>query len=149
DLAPKKEAKLSPSQVKFLDLAKKHITTKAGAFNLSKEGKLALTQFLTIKDASKFIAGVNGVVSEGLEQMAEKMLQAKDKDPFWDEESLKHVQATAKKGHAWLRLDDGRLSLHLPVTPAVVTKLKRDVLGVNQLADLSRLLDVENLKDKD
>src|SRR5262249_21396305 len=98
DLAPKKEARLSPSETKWLDLAKKHITTKAGVFNLSKDGKLALTQFLTIREVSKFITAANGLISEDFGRMAEdfskpdaKGEKRRPRSP-WDEESLKRMQ---------------------------------------------------------
>jgi len=144
DLTPNDK---DPAEVKKVkDLARKHITIKNGAFYTRADGKLCAYQNLTIKDASKFIAAGNDMVSEALiADEAKKPAPGKpepaNSSPF-DKESQALILKAARDHHAWLKMEPGRLSLNLPMTTATVRNIKRTMYdGLSKLLD-----DIANAK---
>jgi hypothetical protein len=122
--------------VKLLkELLRKHVTIKNGAFYTRADGALCGYQTLTVRDASKFVAGINGKISEGVIADKDKPSDSVDKA------SRELMLKAAGDKHAWVKLEPGRLSADVPMSPEMAKRMKRSAGGVDALADILKAFD--------
>ncbi|HKI36871.1 MAG TPA: hypothetical protein VKA46_33775 [Gemmataceae bacterium] len=138
DLTPDKRD--ADDQKKVKDLFRKHLTIKNGAFYTRADGKLCAYQHITVREVSKLVASANGMISEGL------LADEQGPSMALDKESQAMVLRAARDKHAWLKLEPGRLSATVPMTPASARRLKRGVLGVDDLAEVLQALGADKPK---
>jgi hypothetical protein len=117
------------------ELLRKHVTIKNGAFYTRADGKLCGYQTLIVRDASKFVAGINGHISDAV---------IADKDKPWDSTdraSRELILKAARDKHAWVKVEPGRISADVPMSPEMAKRWRRDALGVDAFADIFKALD--------
>jgi hypothetical protein len=131
DLTPQQTDTAGEKQ--FKELVGKHVTIKNGAFYTRADGKLCGYQTLTVRDASKLVAGVNGMISEA-------MASGKPADSV-DEASLDLLRRAARDKHAWVKLEPGRLSADVPMSSEMAKRTRQGALGVDAFADILKALD--------
>jgi hypothetical protein len=113
------------------------MTVENGSFYTRADGRLCAYQTVTVKDASKLVSACNALYSETI---LAGLSPKKPADPVVAKED-ELIRRAARDGHAWLKLEPGRLSLTLPTTPETAQRLRRDVLGINQLTEVLRGLE--------
>jgi hypothetical protein len=113
------------------------MTVENGSFYTRADGRLCAYQTVTVKDASKLVAAGNAMISESL--LADRPPEKPgDSAADKDEEMIRRA---ASDRHAWLKLEPGRLSLTVPVTPDGARRMKRELLGMSQLEELLKQLE--------
>src|SRR5439155_11377746 len=124
-LAPKEGEKLSEEDKKFYALARKHLRVRKGTFFLGKQGALCGSQVVTVREARKFVEGINGLISDGVAEMTSKALGDKTKKKGnLDEETLRLLQKAARDRHQWITFEPGRVSGTLVGSPQHFARLK-------------------------
>jgi hypothetical protein len=137
-LAPAEDDK--PSTTAYKTLFRKHLTVKNGAFFLNKEGKLCLSQALTLRDRDKFVKELNALLTADMAADVADQLADPEKRGVWDEESLRMIQQACTKQFQWVRLEPGRVSCTLLATPGTISRLKREVLAPKVLDQMREAL---------
>jgi hypothetical protein len=128
-------------QKRFRELLDRHLKVGKCALFTNKDGKLCGYQTITIKNAKKFTADLNAFLCEQLAKWAQDLLDnEKKRGKEWDKETLDLVFEAARNKHQWVRIEPGRVSFTMPGSRAVFTKARRDILGLQQLEDLNKLL---------
>jgi hypothetical protein len=124
----------------------KYIRVKNNGFFLDRDGKLCGYQTLTVSNADRLVADLNALINAEVGKAAAAAL----KDPqlrgeVVTEADLKLWQQAAEHKHAWIKLEPGRFSAVVPMTPELFQKGKDEV--VKQIARLREQAD--KLTDKD
>ncbi len=83
-----------------------------GRFFLNAEGKLSGYQFVTLENASSVVAQANLAISSAI---AKGFVEEKDR-PGLSVQSQRRIQAAAREGHEWIRLDADAIRLRYPLT---------------------------------
>jgi hypothetical protein len=122
------------------ELLRKHLTIRNGAFYTRADGKLCAYQYLTVRDASRFVTGINGMISDSV------LAEISSESRILDRESQEMIRRAARDGHAWLKLEPGRLRADVPMTPASVRRLKHELLEVDRLSKLREALNPDKPK---
>ncbi len=97
------------------------IETQAVGYYREPNGEIGAAQLVTIPNAKQFIRGVNALINEGLTREG---AAPDDNMP----RTLKRIQAAAKEGHQWIRLDGHAIRVTVPVHPGEWQRAKREVL---------------------
>jgi hypothetical protein len=138
---PGPDEKRSEASQKALALRQKHLTIATGKFYLNKDKRLCAWQTVTIRDPQKFAAGLNELISLGMEEIAkETPARPRQKDELSDE-MRRILQKAAHDNYAWLKLDPGRLSVSLPGNAHEFADLKRIALHAMLVKELEQLAD--------
>ena len=130
-LAPEKDD--GPETREEKAFLRKHLTVDIGAFYTRADGKLCGYQYVTVREASKFVAGLNEKISRAI--LKEEPGESKE----FDRESQALIRRAAREGHAWLKLQPGRLTADVPMTGASARRIKRELLDIDRLRDLEDL----------
>jgi hypothetical protein len=121
---------------------KQYVRTRGEAFYVGKEGRLCFVQSLTIADAPKMLTELNERLSSHINTATAQMLSDAEKRPEWmdlETANLLH-KASSEKSYAWLKLEPGRLSLTLPVSPEGATRVKRELFLLRDIEGLRKQL---------
>jgi hypothetical protein len=128
-------------QKRYREWLVKHLTVGKCVLFTNKEGKLCGYQKITLRNAKKFVADVNGFLSEEFAKWAQDLLDnEKKRGKDWDKETLDLVLKAARNKHQWVRIEPGRISFTMPGSQAVFTKAKREILAAQRLEDLCKEL---------
>jgi hypothetical protein len=137
---PKPDDKESEEAKRGRNLLQKHLAIGPGTLFVNPKGKLCGVQTVTLRDAQQFTAGLNELISLGMDQSIGETLARKDRPAdSLDEETLRHLQQAARDRHTWLKLEPGRLSFSLPGTAKTFADFKRMALRDLLVNDLERL----------
>jgi len=118
-----------PRKQKTEKLLQDHLAVGDRAVFLGKDGALSGTQVIHVKQARKFLAGLNELINEEMLEGAEqKLTNAAKPGSKVDVEALKLQQKAAREGHQWLQFEPGRLNIHLVGTPKSFEEIKRGLL---------------------
>lgn len=140
----KVEDKTPEEDRKAIEFLKKHLTIRKGFFVTGEAGRLTYCQPIAVREPGKLVAGLNDRISAGFAGLEEQ-----PKDPIWDAETFQMVQKAGRDRHTWLKLEPGRLSYTMPATPGFVTRLKREMLNLDQVAALRKQIDGLREKPED
>src|SRR5205085_11319676 len=133
DLGLPKEGKESDHDRKSREFAKKHIDVQKGIFFLGKDGQFGGAQTILIHEASKFVDGLNSLVSE---VMADELAKPEKK---YDAATLDLLKKAVTQKHTWFQLEPGRISFTFPGSPQYLASAKREFLeglGVKTLREI-------------
>jgi hypothetical protein len=136
----KQGEKATEKEKQQAELFRKHLSVKKGPFFLNKDGALCGSQVLTIREAKKFIEGVNQIISEEAAEAAEKQLKGTIPRKF-DVETLKMWQNSLKNKHQWVTYEPGRVNFTMLGSPEHFRSIKKDAIENVFLADLRLVVD--------
>jgi hypothetical protein len=118
-------------------LFRKHLVVRSGGLFLNENGRLCGYQVVTIRDRTKFVPALNGLIGRSMAEYAERALADPRRRADWlDEGSLRLMRRASQKRFEWVQIEPGRFGLTLPATPAAAARLKRAFLGTEELARL-------------
>jgi hypothetical protein len=127
-------------------LYKKNLRIGPATFFTDAGGRLCCYQVVTIPDVPGFLTDLNGFVNLGI------LTGNLGQQSWLDDASKKQVREAAGNAHAWLSTEPGLLKLNLPLTPAGLAGLKRDVLNPGRferlVVDLDQLINPKEGKEK-
>src|SRR5215471_10378473 len=134
-LAPRQDESEENKEVR--EFLRTHLRIRKGAFFSDEKHRLNGYQFVTIRDAQKFVAGINDRLSAHLAREIPETLAkpAAAWEPF-DNASLEMILKASREKHRWLELKPGRVSFTLPGTQALFERGKREALQLPELAKL-------------
>jgi hypothetical protein len=120
------EEKHSAEEKQLLEFFRKHVTIEKTTFFVNGEGKLCGTQTVLIRDRSKFVEGINALLSKELGKSADRALEQEKKGKHVPDIELYRAlhQAASDKTYAWVRLEPGRMSLTMPGSPRLYQPAK-------------------------
>jgi hypothetical protein len=144
---PEEKEKLSERDKKLRAHLIKHLTVKKGTFFVNKEGRLCGTQTITVREAKKFVEGLNDYISENVAEMADKALADRTKGARPDEETLRMMQKATRDKHAWFTFEPGQVKLTLVGSPKYLADAKRELANDLMLRELRRALAPPQPKD--
>jgi hypothetical protein len=121
---------------KAIEFLKKHLTIRKGFFVTGEGGRLTYCQPIAVREPGKLVAGLNDWISASFAGLDEQ-----PKDSIWDAKTFQMVQKAARDKHTWLKLEPGRLSYTMPATPGFVTRIKREMVNLDQVAALRKQID--------
>ena len=110
ELDPKPDDKENTLRIKrrFAKL----VEVKPGTFLLNRQGELSGYQKVAIPRAKDFAKALNETISEDLKA---NDLSSNDLAPL-SKASVRLIEEAAAKGHDWLRFEEGRIVLDVPLT---------------------------------
>ncbi len=145
-----KQRKNGNPQTEFLDqLMIEHVTLSRGVLFQTKEGQLCYSQHIKIRQASQLIKGLNKLISmDIIRNTKESKTDLKDL-PEWEKDVRERVLAAAKKGHPWLQLKPGRISVTSPANREALVEIKSDMLQMNRIENLKKKIQAIRNKKQD
>jgi hypothetical protein len=118
----------------YQQLARQHVVIDRADLFTSPDGRLSGRQVLTVRDAPKFIEGLNDVLTAVMAEHARNNLaKPPEANDVFDPESWRLVEEACGRKHKWVRLEPGRISVTVPASPAACRRFKAEVLGLQGL----------------
>jgi hypothetical protein len=130
--APPEEGKNDSGQNRR-EFLKKHLDIQKTIFFVGKDNYLGAAQTLVVHNATKFVDGVNAMVSDSVSE------QLKKPPKEYDEATIALLKKAVAEKHAWFQLEPGRVRFTFPGSPQYLAMTKRkflEDLGVKNLRDL-------------
>jgi hypothetical protein len=120
------EEKHSAEQKELLGFFRKHVIIEKTSFFVNREGKLCGTQTVLIRDQSRFVEGINALLSKEMGKSADRVLEQEKKGKNVPDIELYRAlhKAASDKTYAWVRVEPGRISLTMPGSPRLYQPAK-------------------------
>jgi hypothetical protein len=120
-----------------------HIKTRGEAFFLNGDGRLCFVQALTITDVPAMIAELNAMISSEVNDGTAAVLAGTVKPEAWmDPETIKLLhKASSKKSFDWVKLEPGRVTFTVPMSPAGAANFKRQLFQLKDIQALRKQVD--------
>jgi hypothetical protein len=107
-----------------------HVSVSKGKLFFNQDKKLSYYHYVKIQKASQFVAKGNELISEAV--LRNNQPPAANA-PEWEKDLRERFVQAAKKGHPWVKLEPGRLSLTLPVNQEAIVQAKKSLLHLEQI----------------
>jgi hypothetical protein len=119
---------------------KANLKVRGEGFYLNKEGRLCFAQTVTITDAPRMLTELNAIISSEINTMTAQVLAGAQRRSEWmDDDTVKLLhKASSEKSYDWLKIEPGRISFTMPMSPAVAANLKRDLFRVKDIQALRK-----------
>jgi hypothetical protein len=130
----------SEQQRAFRLFLKANLKVRGEGFYLNKEGRLCFVQSVTVLDAPRMLSEANAIISSEINKMTTQVLAGTQRPAEWmDDDTVKLLhKASSEKSYEWLKIEPGRISFTMPMSPAGAANVKRDLFRVKDIQALRK-----------